>query len=103
MEGELDERDKEFERRIRALRQEQERMRQVYEERAANPHEAKRINELESELQRTKAYYHKRIREIEDKYKFKVNIGANTTKPDVAMPTLQEKQGSKTTFQSKAK
>jgi hypothetical protein len=43
----LDERDKDFERRIRALRQEQERMRQVYENRAQNPAEAKRVNELE--------------------------------------------------------
>ncbi len=75
MEGELDERDKDFERRIRALRQEQERMRQVYENRAQNPAEAKRVNELEQEVLRTKTYYQKRIRELEDKYKFKVNMG----------------------------
>jgi len=61
---------------MRALRQEQERMREVYEDRAANPSEAKKANELEKELQRTKEYYHKRIRELEDKYKFKVSIGA---------------------------
>jgi len=30
---------------------------------------------LEQEIQRTKTYYQKRIRELEDKYKFKVNIG----------------------------
>ena len=28
------------------------------------------MNELEDELQKTKTYYHKRIRELEDKYKF---------------------------------
>ena len=71
LEGEIDERDKDFERRIRALRQEQERMKQVYEDRSANPAEATKVNELEKELQRTKDYYHKRIRELEDKYKFK--------------------------------
>lgn len=47
LEGELDEKDKDFEKRVRALRQEQERMRLIYEQRAANPIEAKRVNELE--------------------------------------------------------
>ena len=50
-------------------------MRQVYENRAQNPAEAKRVNELEQEVLRTKTYYQKRIRELEDKYKFKVNMG----------------------------
>ena len=45
-------------------------MRQVYEDRAANPHEAKKVNELEDELQKTKTYYHKRIKELEDKYRY---------------------------------
>lgn len=54
-------------------------MRQQYEQRAANPHEAMKANELEAELQRTKAYYHKRIRELEDKYKFKADIGTVPT------------------------
>ena len=53
-------------------------MRQVYENRAANPHEAKKVNELEDELQKTKTYYHKRIRELEDKYKF--NTGKDLKK-----------------------
>ncbi len=70
LEAELEDRDKDFERRIRSLRQEQERMRQVYEQRAANPHEAKKVNELEDELQKTKAYYHNRIRELEEKYRY---------------------------------
>lgn len=74
LEGEIEEKDKDFERRIRALRQEQERMRQVYEDRSANPAEAAKVADLEKELQRTKDYYHKRIREIEDKYKFRINV-----------------------------
>ena len=45
-------------------------MRQVYEQRAANPHEAKKVNELEDELQKTKAYYHNRIKELEEKYRY---------------------------------
>jgi len=45
-------------------------MRQVYEQRAANPHEAKKVNELEDELKKTKAYYHTRIRELEEKYRY---------------------------------
>lgn len=53
----MDDRDKDFERRIRTLRQEQERMRQIYEQRSANPSEAKKVNELEDELKKTKAYY----------------------------------------------
>ena len=50
-------------------------MRQVYEDRAKNPTEARKVHELEEEVSRTKSYYQKRIRELEDKYKFKVNIG----------------------------
>lgn len=45
-------------------------MRQVYESRAANPTEAKKVNELEDEIVKTKSYYHKRIRELEEKYRF---------------------------------
>jgi len=56
-------------------------MRQVYEQRAANPHEAKKVNELEEELQKTKAYYHKRIRELEEKYRY---MG-----PPIAIPTYK--------------
>lgn len=50
-------------------------MRQQYEDRAQNPAETRKVHELENEVQRTKTYYQKRIRELEDKYKFKVNIG----------------------------
>lgn len=93
LEGEIDEKDKDFEKRLRALRQEMERMRQVYENRAANPAEAKKVNELEGEIQRTKDYYHKRIRELENKYKFKVNLGhieeglSDLSPKDVAAPS----------------
>ena len=66
----MDDRDKDFERRIRTLRQEQERMRQIYESRSANPTEAKKVNELEDELKKTKVYYQKRIKELEDRYRF---------------------------------
>lgn len=50
-------------------------MRQVYEDRAANPGEAAKVNDLENELQKTKNYYIKRIRELEDKYKFRARQG----------------------------
>jgi len=50
-------------------------MRQTYEERSQNPTEARKVHELEQEVARTKTYYQKRIRELEDKYKFKVSIG----------------------------
>ena len=50
-------------------------MRQIYEQRATNPAEAKRATALEQEIVSTKTYYQKRIRELEDKYKFKVNMG----------------------------
>ena len=45
-------------------------MRKIYEDRAANPHEAKKVNELEDELQKQKQYYIKRIKELEDKYRY---------------------------------
>lgn len=45
-------------------------MRQVYEQRSANPHEAKKVNELEDELKRTKTYYVTRIKELEEKYRY---------------------------------
>lgn len=52
------------------MRQEQERMRQLYEERSGNSGDSKRIKELETELEKTKSYYNKRIREIEEKHKY---------------------------------
>lgn len=45
-------------------------MRQVYEQRSANPTEAKKVNELEDELKKAKAYHHKRVKELEEKYRY---------------------------------
>lgn len=70
LELELEHKDKEFARKMRAMRQEQERMKAIYEERAANSGNMKMVRDLEDELEKTKSYYNKRIREIEDKYKF---------------------------------
>jgi hypothetical protein len=42
----------------------------MYEERSKDPNAQKMITQLEQELQKTKSYYNKRIREIEDKYKY---------------------------------
>lgn len=46
-------------------------MKGIYEERSKNPAEAVKVNELEDELSKTKAYYNKRIREIEEKYRYR--------------------------------
>lgn len=70
LEAELASQDKEFERKLRAMRQEQERVKAGYEARAGNSGDSKMVKELETELEKTKAYYNKRIREIEDKYKY---------------------------------
>lgn len=60
-------------------------MKQLYEKRQGQTPEAKKVKELEDELQKTKDYYNKRIREIEDKYKFKINpkepVRASSAKP----------------------
>jgi hypothetical protein len=45
-------------------------MKSIYEERAANSGNMKMVRDLESELEKTKSYYNKRIREIEDRYKY---------------------------------
>jgi len=63
---ELEVQDKEFERKLRAMRQEQERMKQIYDQRAGQSEDAKQVAVLEEELKKTKTYYNKRIREIED-------------------------------------
>ena len=52
------------------MRQELERVKQNYENKASKTPEAKKVKQLEEELQKTKDYYNKRIREIEDKYKY---------------------------------
>ena len=45
-------------------------MKNAYESRGAQTAEGRRVKELESENERIKAHYTKRIREVEDKYKF---------------------------------
>lgn len=52
------------------MRQEQERMKSMYDQRAGQSEDAKQVRVLEEELKKTKNYYNKRIREIEDKYKY---------------------------------
>lgn len=52
------------------MRQEQERIKERYESIQGQSAEAKQAKLLEEELVKTKAYYTKRIREIEDKYKY---------------------------------
>lgn len=76
----MEDKDKEFEKRLRTLRQELERMKQHYENKSKQTPEAKRVLELEKEIDKQKAYYMKRIREIEDKYKYRMNTqpGAQT-------------------------
>jgi len=44
----------------------------VYEGKKTQGPEAKKIAELEKEIETTKTYYNKRIKEIEDKYKYRV-------------------------------
>ncbi len=45
-------------------------MRDQYEAKQGKGPDAKRVTELEGELEQTKLYYQKRIRELEDKYKY---------------------------------
>jgi hypothetical protein len=45
--------------------------------------EGKRIAELEKEVQTTKDYYNKRIRELEDKYKFRADKKVGAKPPPV--------------------
>jgi hypothetical protein len=52
------------------MRQEQERIKANYEARAGNSGDSKLVKQLEDELAKTKVYYNKRIREVEDKYKY---------------------------------
>ena len=70
LEAELESQDKDFEAKLRSPRQELERQRQKYERRAANPGEAKRVNELEDELIKQKSYFTNRIKELEERYRY---------------------------------
>ena len=71
------------------MRQELERMKNVYESRAAKSSEGKRIKELENENEKIKNYYTKRIREIEEKNKYgskRPPSASNKTKKDEDKP-----------------
>ena len=57
LEVQLDEQDKDFERKLRTLRQETERVREQYEAKQGKGPDAKRVAELEGELEQTKLYY----------------------------------------------
>lgn len=76
LEGELANRDEEFDRKLRTLRQEHERMRTLYEKKQGLSADAKRVAELETELDKQKTYFIKRIKEIEDK-----KLGPNVKPP----------------------
>ena len=73
----MDEKDKEYERKLRTLRQEAERVKEQYESKKVATNEAKKIKELESEIDTLKTYYNKRIREIEEKAKYTTKPGAS--------------------------
>lgn len=45
-------------------------MRDQYEAKQGKGPDAKRVAELEGELEQTKLYYQKRIRELEEKYRY---------------------------------
>lgn len=93
LEMQIDENDKDFEKRIRTLRQEAERVKEKYEGKKGSSAEAKKVAELEHELETTKAYYNKRIREIEEKNKYKVA----EKRPQTAV--IQKKQSSNSLVQ----
>ena len=67
---ELETREADFDKKLRTMRQEMERIKAQYDQRAGQSAESKLVKQLEKDLEDTKNYYNKRIREIEDKYKY---------------------------------
>jgi chromosome segregation ATPase len=57
-------------------------VRDQYEAKQGKGPDAKRVTELEGELEQTKLYYQKRIRELEDKYKYGGATSAKDKKDD---------------------
>lgn len=57
---------------MRTLRQESERIKEMYESKKVQSPDSLKVIELEKELETTKIYFNKRIREIEDKTKYRV-------------------------------
>ena len=87
LECQLDEKDKEYEKKLRTMRQEIERVKEQYENKKGfNNADSKRIAELEAEIDQTKQYYNKRIREIEEKNKYR-NPTPSTTITDKKLTT----------------
>ena len=56
-----------FEKKLRTLRQEADRIKAHYEVKAGQTSEGRRVKELEDENERIKKYYNSRIREVKDK------------------------------------
>jgi len=81
----MDEKDKEYERKLRTLRQEAEKLKEHYE--------AKKIKELEQEIETLKTYYNKRIREVKDKAKVTKPVTSDKTSkpPKVELPSDNSK------------
>ena len=86
----MDEKDKEYERKLRTLRQEAERVKEQYESKKVATNEAKKIKELEQEIDTLKTYYNKRIREIEEKAKYSAK--PSTSDKNVKGAKVVEKQ-----------
>lgn len=57
---------------MRTLRQESERIKEMYESKKVQSPDSLKVIELEKELETTKIYFNKRIREIEEKTKYRV-------------------------------
>ena len=57
---------------MRTLRQESERIKEMYESKKVQSPDFLKVIELEKELETTKIYFNKRIREIEEKTKYRV-------------------------------
>lgn len=89
LEEELELKEKEFEKKLRTMRQEQERIKERYESMGGKSEAAKQVTLLETELQRTKTHYQKRIREAEDKYKY--GLGKNIPAPKSSRSQASEK------------
>jgi hypothetical protein len=89
----MDEKDKEYERKLRTLRQEAERLKEHYEAKKVATNEAKKIKELEQEIETLKTYYNKRIREVEDKAKVTKPVTSDKTSkpPKVELPSDNSK------------
>lgn len=78
----MEEKDKEYERKLRTLRQEAERVKEHYDAKRVKTNEQTKIKELENEIETLKAYYNKRIAEIEERHKKLPGGKVPASKPD---------------------